>query len=277
MALLRIADLETADESLHGALQEISERYGRWEGEDSSERPPGIHASEVSGCARKACYTILGTQKIEKPDVMWLKKFRHGHWVHAGLQKDLAAWARSQNGLLTFKDEVPVDPYSSYVAAQFGIHSSADGIFTLRSRDQRNCLVDIARLGLEIKTASPAEFEKMTAPKEAHVEQVHVYMACLDLPAFWLLYYNKGNENTTPSRGRFYVRFQHTVWNELSERFMQWLELVKGTALPDREEGIGCEFCPYRWTCTPTHQRSRTPRAIPEATVSAQRRYNKRG
>ena len=274
MALLRIADLETADESLHAALQEISERYDKWEGDDSAERPPGIHASEVSGCARKAVYTMLGTQKLEKPDAMWLKKFKHGHWVHAGIQKDMRAWARSQNGLMSFKDEVPIDPYNSFVAAQYGIYSSCDGEYILRAHDAQDRLIDIARMGLEIKTASPAEFEKMTSPKEAHVEQVHVYMACLDIPAFWLLYYNKGNENTTSSRGKFYVRFQHDIWNQLATRFDHWLTLVQQVVLPDREEGIGCEFCPYRWTCGPTHTRNRAPRALPEATVLAQRRYS---
>lgn len=277
MPLLRIADLETANESLFTAAQELSDMYDKWDGSDTHERPAGIHASEISGCARKAVYTMMGTQKMERPDPMWRKKFKHGHWVHAGLQRDLHDMANSMGGKLKFQDEVPVNPYNSEIARQFEIYSHCDGIFTIKAPGADGQLVDTIRIGLEIKTASPMEYEKLTGPKEAHIEQVTTYMACLDLPCFWLLYYNKANENTTPSRGKFFVRFQHSVWNQLAERFSAWHDLVERTILPDREEGIGCEWCPYRWTCNPVGVRSRSPRSVPPSTVTARKHYARKG
>jgi len=278
MPLLRIADLEQPNiEPLVAAAQEMSDLYEKWEGRDEHDRPAGIHASEISGCPRKAVYTMLGTQKMDKPDTMWLRKFRHGHWVHEGLQRELHSMAKHQEGKLTFKSEVPINPYNSEIAKQFGIYSSADGILTKRATGENGMPVDIVRVGLEIKTCSPAEFEKLTGPKDAHVEQVMTYMACLDVPCFWLLYYNKGNENTTPSRGKFFVRFQHSTWDNLAGRFSRWLDMVEQQVLPDPEVGIGCEWCPYRWTCNPVGVRNRSPRVPPASTVTSHQRYAKKG
>ena len=280
MPLLRIEDLRADNaEQLLGLAQEISGMYDQWGGRDHAERPPGIHASEISGCARRAFYTMLGTQKMDRPDPMWRKKFRHGHWVHAGTQADMHDWANSLNGQLRFQDEVPISPYNSDIARQFNIYSSCDGIFTIRVKDAANRWIDAVRVGLEIKTASPAEYEKLSSPKEAHVEQVHTYMACLDVPCFWLLYYNKGNENTTPSRGKFFIPFQHGIWDKLAERFNHWLDLLETNegVLPDREVGIGCEWCDYRWTCQP--KGIRTPqhaKSIPPSTVTARKHYGKK-
>ena len=278
MPLLRIADLEGSNiEPLIACGQELSDLFDKWEGRDQHERPAGIHASEISGCARRAVYTMLGTQKMDKPDTMWLKKFRHGHWVHSGLQREMHSWAGSMEGKLSFRDEVPINPYNSEIARQFEIYSSADGIFTIKAANEKGQLVDIVRVGLEIKTCSPAEFEKLSAPKDEHIEQVTTYMACLDVPCFWLLYYNKGNENTTPSRGRFFVRFQHSIWNDLAGRFSHWHDLVEQQILPDQEVGIGCEWCAYRWTCNPVGVRNRTPRVPPASTVTSHKRYAKKG
>lgn len=273
MPLLRIADLDTAPPSLFELAQELSTDFEKWEGQDEHDRPPGIHASEISGCPRRAVYTMIDTQKMEKPDPMWRKKFKHGQWVHSGLQRDMHQWARSLGGKLKFQDEVPINPYNSHVAREFEIFSSCDGIFIIRVPDQNGKLVDAVRVGLEIKTASPAEYEKITEPKEAHIEQVHTYMACLDVPCFWIMYYNKGNENTTPSRGRFFVRFQHAIWDRLAERFNRWHELVEQTVLPDREEGIGCEWCPYRWTCNPQNVRSRQPRTLQSTSITTRKHW----
>lgn len=275
MPLLRIADLGSAEPSLIAMAQSISDTYENYEGEDEHDRPPGIHASEVSGCPRRAVYTMLGTQKLEKPARMWRRKFKHGHWVHAGLQHDMHKMAKSMDGKLKFYDEVPINPYNSAIAQQFDIYSSCDGIFLIRVPGPSGTLQDVVRVGLEIKTASPQEYEKLQAPKPEHIEQVHVYMACLDLPCFWIMYYNKGNENTTPSRGRFFVQFDHQIWDSLVARFNDWFDIIDRTELPDRAEGIGCEWCPYRWTCNPVNVRkSRGAEQVPASTVGYRKRYN---
>ena len=279
MPLLRIADLSADNvEQLVGLAQEISTMYDQWEGRDQHERPAGIHASEISSCGRRAVYTMKGVPKMDKPATMWLRKFRHGHWVHAGIQRDMHDWAGSLGGQLRFQDEVPINPYNSEIARQFNIYSSCDGIFTIKVKDQTDRWIDAVRIGLEIKTASPAEYEKLTGPKNEHIEQVHTYMACLDVPCFWLLYYNKGNENTTPSRGQFYVPFQHGIWNRLAERFNHWHDLLEmdGDILPDREVGIWCEWCAYRWTCQPVGVRNRHPKSLPPSTIQTRKRYGRK-
>ena len=275
--LLRINDLAIDQPELRKMAESLSDRYEAsfCDAEDRAERPAGIHASEISGCPRKNLYTMIGTEKKNKPAPMWRKKFKIGHAIHRMVQNEMHELARRSNGLIAFQDEVPISPYTSSIAQEFGIYSSCDGIITMRTRGQDGNLVDLVRVGLEIKSASPAEYEKMNSPKEAHSEQCQVYMACLDIPLFWVMYYNKGNEGFTPSRGSFLTTFQHHLWDKLATRFSHWLELKEAGQLPDREEGLPCEWCPYLWTCEPAYRRRAPKRDITE-TVTVRNRYARR-
>lgn len=259
--MLRIDDLEGpgAGAGLE-YLRQVGGRFENWcrsdmaRGDDSH-RPPGIHASEISSCMRQAAYTMLSTEKkgafAVRDPLFWWRKFEAGKALHAQIQGQMHRWGRAEKYLVDFQDEVPITPYTSQTAAQYNIHSSCDGIFTFREVQSDGTLADVARLGLEIKSASYLEFPKITQPKPEHVRQAHLYMACLDLPACWLMYYNKGNENITETRGRFLVVFDWAAWGELEFRIHSVHESVNSGGLPEKEEGSHCQFCKYAWVCRP--------------------------
>ena len=257
--LLTIKDLlETPEEELEPLLTKakgISQRFEEYLAEDrgdSHTRHPGIHASEVSGCQRKVVYSLLGEKRVEKIENRWKKRFKIGHAIHEMFQKDFARMSEKSNYVITFQDEVKIYPSPAQVAAaEWQIYSSCDGIFTIRETWDGPAIV---RCGLEIKSASPDDFEKIREPKPEHVEQAHVYMACLDIPVMWFLYYNKGNQNYTSSDNpSFFIRFNPKKWEELKTRFEKAHTHVHNGDLPDRQESVGCEFCAFSWTCQPKY------------------------
>ena len=106
-------------------------------------------------------------------------------------------------------------------------------------------------MGLEIKTASEGEYDKLNQPKEAHAEQTCIYMACLDLPLMWTLYYNKSNSNFTTPFSPWLTRFDNELWNRLQMRFIKSQHRANTGDIPEREEGMHCRWCPFSWTCMP--------------------------
>lgn len=268
MALLTIDDLlakRPEDVPLKSLATQISAMYEEFledEEGDSHERPPGLHASEVSGCPRKAVYTLCGTEKREKTEThmskrVWKRRFKIGHKIHDMFQEDFERMAR-KTGLhkhlgagytIEFTKEVTINPTKGmYYSSKWDIYSHCDGIFVIR-----NAAGDaLLRVALEIKSMAPDDFEKTNKPKPEHVEQAHVYMACIDVPFAWFLYYNKGNQNYTGSdNANFFITFDPALWKELEERFEMFHMHAALKTLPQREEGIVCEFCPYGWTCQP--------------------------
>ncbi len=258
MPLLTIRDLLEGDiaeveECLIKAsdISNLYEQYLAGDGGDSHTRSPGIHASEISGCSRRLVYSIMGEKRVERSAPVWKKRFKIGHAIHAMLQKDFKYLSRSTGFVLEFNDEIKVDPRLQPLAQKWDIHSHCDGIFTVRQYINGPELI---RIGLEIKSESPDGFEKLTKPKPEHVEQAHVYMACLDLPLMWFLYWNKGNQNYTPTTDqRFLIKFDPKIWAKLEQRFEVAHQFAALNQLPDREEGTLCEFCAFSHVCNPMH------------------------
>lgn len=256
--LMGIADLSLPRaQSVLDTLGRLSQQYDRFlvESPDHhTDRPVGIHASEINPCALKAYFTMTGVEKkVIRKHSKWRKRFEHGTAIHEMLQKNFKAMAEQSGGAIQFEEEVEINPRTSVLAQRYLIYSHCDGIFTLLRKDEEGKPVPFARLGLEIKSASPADYEKTNKPKAEHVEQGHVYMACLDLPAIWYLYFNKGNENIKPSTGEFLVRFNPTLWEKLACRFDGWFDLIDLGEKPTKTESVVCEFCPYSWTCKPDY------------------------
>lgn len=256
MALLTIDDLLNGPkgevDSLIAKVAGLSETYDAWLAEEKGNahlRAPGIHGSEVSGCARKVVYSLLNEKKVEKVGLTWKRRFKIGHAVHDMFQKDFHRMTGRSDYHISFQDEVPVAPDLQPNAAKWQIYSHADGVFTIREKWDGP---PIARVVLEIKTEAPDGYEKLKAPKPEHLEQAHVYMACLDVPLVWFLYYNKGNQNYTPTTNpSFFRRYDPSIWATLEERFEKFHIAASLGQLPDRQESIICEFCPYSWTCNP--------------------------
>lgn len=239
-------------------------------------RPPGIHASELYPCLRKPVYSIMGTPKRKRISKFWLQRFKVGHAIHGLLQKDFhrlatrsqrelamrlaARHAEELNCIVEFQDEVPIHPKHQALSAHYQLHSSADGLFTFISKETGEVIL---RIGLEIKTESPDEYAKLKEPKPEHVRQAHLYMAALDLPLMWFFYMNKGNQNNTNSESPYLMVWQPKVWAELEDRIKTIHEFAARGALPERTEGIYCEFCPWSYTCDPQNVAAKSQQQKP--------------
>ena len=233
---------------------------------DAHARVPGIHASEISGCGRRIVYSLIGMERRELSGSQWRRRFRIGHAVHEMFQRDFHRMARqmglaAQDWHISFDHELTIAPRLQAMAKEWSIFSSCDGVFTIRESWDGPALL---RVALEIKTKSPAEYEKLVKraqPDPDHIEQAHVYMACLNVPMIWFLYYNKGNQNYTGTDSNFLIRFDPALWAVLEARFRRAHDAAGNSIaldgrlleenLPPREEGVKCEFCAFSWTCKP--------------------------
>lgn len=262
MPLTRISDLNQPIEEIQPYIdlaKSLSKMYDdlleRWE--EEGHRAPGIHASELNKCVRQTYYSVIALEKQNSTSVNMRRRFHIGHAVHEMVQKELHKLAAklqaeeiaAQNGwYLQFEDEVRVSPKHQALAEKYKIHSSCDGVFTFRELEHGE---PVLRVGLEIKTENPDGYEKLTKPKQEHIEQVHIYMACLDLPLVWFFYMNKGNQNTTSSSAPWLIPFDPQIWGNLEVRAQEVIAHEIAGTEPRREEGHHCSFCPYSWKCQP--------------------------
>lgn len=258
MPLLKIQDLLEGDPkevaALLGQAALLSQQFDehlRNKSQGGEKRAPGLHASEIHGCERRIVYSLLGYPRREdNVDVTWRKRFMMGHAVHDMLQKEFYRWASSSRYRITFEAEMAIQPAMGGAAAKWDIQSHCDGMFVVRDEWDSSAAF---RMLLEIKTASPTEFAALTKPKPEHIEQAHVYMACLDVPMVWLLYWNKGNQNTTGTDNpKFLVQFSPRVWASLEERFEKVHQAAALEQLPERTESVVCSFCAFAHECKPT-------------------------
>ena len=264
MPLVTIADLNNPDEArekieLAKQLSVLYDEYVNTEDDDSHTRPPGIHPSEFSSCLRKITYNMFNTDKKVSISKFWRQRFKVGHAIHDMVQKDCdkmakrsrkfaTQFAKSRNWVLEFEKEVPLSPDFQPIAKELHLVGHCDGIFTFRETAHGPAIL---RVGLEIKSESPAEFEKLKEPKQAHVEQCHLYMAALDLPLMWFFYFSKGTQNNTASESPWLIPFNPDVWKDVEERCRMSIGMVAKRELGPRQESIVCQFCAYAWTCQP--------------------------
>ena len=274
MPLATIHDLLTgAPEELEVLVKKASSLYDVYENHlasdpgDAHTRLPGIHASEMSGCERRIVYSLIGMERRELSGAQWRRRFRIGHAIHEMFQRDFHRMARQmglsavQDWHISFDHELPISPCLQALAKEWSIFSHCDGVFTIRERWDGPVVL---RVVLEIKTKSPAEYDKLMKrahPDPEHIEQAHLYMACLDVPMTWFLYYNKGNQNYTGTDSNFLIRFDPALWATLEARFRR-AHNAAGDAvaldgrlieenLPQREESVKCQFCAFAWACKP--------------------------
>ncbi len=271
MSLVSIADLNKPIEVLTPYIEMAKKLSAVYDDfvlleQDGHDREPGIHASELYPCLRKPVYSLMGVPRKPMVSKFWKQRFKVGKATHKMVQDDFHALAkRSQKGhamrvaaalaqemdcTVEFEDEAPVSPKHQPLAAHYQIFSSADGVFVFRTKATGEVVL---RVGLEIKTESPAEYEKLKEPKKEHVRQAHLYMANLDLPLMWFFYINKGNQNNTPSTSPWLITWQPQVWEEIEARMQTVHGFVARGEHPERNEGVYCEFCPWKYTCQPSN------------------------
>lgn len=273
MTILRISDLDGSHDPTNAVADKL-DMLRAFESHILSKprdvRARGIHATEVIQCLRKTYYTLQGERKVASHTVATQKRFDHGHAVHAWIQQELHRMSRA-TGLFTFEEEVPT--ITTHLGSQYGITSSCDGILTLADREGKAT----HRIALEIKSASPDSFATLRGPKEEHILQAHVYMLCLDVPLVWFLYVNKGNENMTPMRAPWLMRYDPEIGARLLKRIDEVYHAHKAQSIPEREPHPYCRDCSYAHVCEPPHVKgewsgTRTP---PKAFTTDPRKSSK--
>lgn len=271
MPLVTIADLNNPDApeliTLARELAPLYDEYVNNEEDDSHKRTPGIHPSEFSACLRKVTYNLAGTEKKNVISKFWRQRFKVGHAIHDMVQADFDKlakrtkrrgerasrhWAtqvaQGQGWVLEFEREVRISPEFQKVAEELRLAGHCDGIFTFRERPHGPAVL---RVGVEIKSESGPEFEKLKEPREDHVDQAHLYMGALDLPLMWFFYFSKGTQNNTKSEAPWLIPFNPAAWKEVEDRCRIALDFDARRELGPRQETIVCQFCPYAWTCQP--------------------------
>jgi len=282
MPLVTIADLQTVggDKAQYVKyVEQLSRLWEQWKAQQSGSykievdffgeqgREQGIHASEASGCMRKMVYGIMGTERKVLPDQKDLnmqRRFDLGTLFHALAQyefEELCKWLRSGGTEIYFTPEVKVHPSLGGAAQQWNIHSHCDGIFDFCHQGQR-----FLRLGLEIKTESAPQYEKLKGPRDYHQDQTCIYMASLDLPLLWILYYNKSNSLYTQTEAPWLFQFDQRLWEtKLVPRFTAATQMAQAGQLPQRQEGKPCNWCAFAHTCNPNYLRGGRPSRRPSS------------
>jgi len=234
---------------MRSLIESLSDRYDDFlKRKDQDKRDAGVHASEISKCHRQAVYTMIGEEKRGHTPVMWKRRFDLGHAVHDMLQRQFKDMANESPDIyMSFEAEVRIDSSTSAIAKELDIVSSCDGVFTFHTEGKP------IRVGLEIKTISNDGFKILSGPQPDHIEQGHVYMACLGLSHMWFLYYNKNSQVITNSKGAYLVDFDEKLWDRIYKRILSFHEHKRKKTLPIKMDGSHCEFCKYSWVCEPPY------------------------
>lgn len=258
--MLTIEDLITTRtetlEEVPGAIRELANFLEYAISKDDSPRPNpgGIHASEFYGCRRRVVYSILNTPRSKEVPNVWRKRFGVGHAIHGYLQgllhKSVSVSPENSPYTIDFQDEVAISPEKQEIAKKWSIYSHCDGVISMYRKQENNPFLQAI---VEIKTESPDSFEKLTKPKVGHIYQAHFYMACLDVPLTWFLYWNKGNQNYTAPDGKFLIEFDPILWAQIEVTMGELHAAAKANELPPKEESMVCEFCSFRETCQPSY------------------------
>lgn len=231
-------------------LSKLGNRYESYlNSRKEKPRDPGIHASEISVCLRKIVYSITTQRDSRSPSPFWRRKFELGHAVHDMVQKQLLGMSSQPGSDIRFAAEAEIRPDLQQMAADFDIHSHTDGIFDLLNPDGE---VDYRAL-LEIKTKSKEEYKKLKEPELAHIEQAHVYMACLDVPYTWFFYWDKDTHMYTQPTEVFLISFDSELWDNIEDRLMHAYGFAREGTFPPQEDGYHCEICAWSDTCKPKY------------------------
>lgn len=184
----------------------------------------GYHPSALAGCTRALFYDRISTPKVlAKQDASSLEIFELGHAIHERLQ-------------LIFKEHAGFQKEVPAVVKELEITGSMDGVFTKED------------WVLEIKSIGSSGYSQLVRPKEAHVIQLHCYMAAARIPRAQLLYVNRDNG----AKRTFRVHFSQETWDKIVAKINEVEQRVRDNDVPDREpDFFQCKVCPFAHICRP--------------------------
>jgi CRISPR/Cas system-associated exonuclease Cas4 (RecB family) len=194
------------------------------------------------GCNRVLYYRYVGEEPDKKFPPRTLRIFHTGSKIHEQLQGYMNEISRRSEGADVFADEVHMHPSNSEVANQYEINSTTDGLWVVKIPKVH------IRFGLEIKSIKAELFKDISSsPSPDNIVQSTVYMACLDLPLFNILYYCKNDS----VMAEFPILFDPKIWKAVTDK----IDFVRKHAVdeepPTREAGFHCRYCRYAHICKP--------------------------
>lgn len=194
------------------------------------------------GCGRLLYYRYIGEPPDKKFPPRTLRIFNTGTKIHEQLQGYLNEISRRSGGVDVFTDEVRVHEGNSEVANQYEIDSTTDGLWIVKMPGTH------IRFGLEIKSIKAELFKDISSsPSPDNIVQSTVYMGCLDLPLFNILYYCKNDS----VMAEFPILFDPKIWQAITDK----IDFVRKHAVdeepPPRESGFHCKYCRYSHICKP--------------------------
>jgi hypothetical protein len=211
------------------------------------DRQGHFHPSAVGMCGRRNVYEYIRTPRTHTIEPKSLEIFDLGHAIHDLVGRKLnevGAMLKAKTYGYELELEKPYDPATDQLYVDFGIGGTTDGLLTVWTNEWRQ------RSVIEIKSMGKDQFEKLTAPKEDHVMQAHLYCFRWNAPIMYIWYYGKNNSE----RQVFPLVYDHNILLEALTRYQGWLQHVDAGTLPDREEDwFMCPRCEYAHTaCHPT-------------------------
>jgi hypothetical protein len=206
-----------------------------------------IHASSVSNsCDRFIFLELVGAEQVKKYTSSMMAVYDTGTAIHEQMQ--YYQHTRALTHSYEYKDEVKFNAKSG-PAKKFKLCGSVDGVSYGWPADYSHKLI------WEYKTINDERFKKLTKPERRYIEQVHVYMACLNIPAAIVYYINKNRSNQMAA---YKIMFDKAVWTAMTNKISRIIELANKLELPVGNYTGQCYYCKFFEECSPPIRKRNT-------------------
>lgn len=188
----------------------------------------GFHPSYTNQCARYWYYLFSGVNVTSSFKPQTYRIFDNGHAVH----ERLYSYFREMGILVA--EEIPVNH------TEPPIEGTADGIIDWYGHKL-----------IELKSISAEGFhyrQLYNKPKDDHYRQAQIYMRCLDLPAGYVIYENKNNQEILPiyiERDDVFIDKLFTKYNKIYTSFLDG----KIPKQPYKRSSANCSSCDLAAMC----------------------------
>lgn len=188
----------------------------------------GFHPSYTNQCARYWFYLFNGVEVTSSFNPQTYRIFDNGHAVHDRLY----GYFRDMGILVA--EEIPVthqDP---------PIEGTADGIIDWYGHKL-----------IELKSISSEGFhyrQLYNKPKDEHYRQAQIYMRCLDLPAGYVIYENKNNQEILP----IYIEKDDEFIDKLFKKYKGFYQSYLDNEIPKqpyKRTSANCSSCDLASMC----------------------------
>lgn len=188
----------------------------------------GFHPSYTNQCARYWYYLFNGVEVTSSFNPQTYRIFDNGHAVH----ERLYGYLRGMGILVA--EEIPVtyqDP---------PIEGTADGIIDWYGHKL-----------IELKSISSEGFhyrQLYNKPKDEHYRQAQIYMRCLDLPAGYVIYENKNNQEILP----IYIEKDDDFIDKLFKKYRGFYQSYLDNEIPKqpyKRTSANCSSCDLAAMC----------------------------